>query len=143
LPVQYSDADLAVKGSAAIPSLNSDEFYGKAPTVAARMYLEKRNKAVPLDEILEALGRGGFDFEAQGWKDEGARLRTLGISLGKNSAIFHRLPSDTWGLTKWYPNAKTKKEKANGKAQATQVAEGQQDNSTDDSSEQAKTAAAE
>jgi hypothetical protein len=122
-----------------MPSLDSDEFYGKAPTVAARLYLEKRNKAVPLDEILEALGRGGFDFEAQGWKDEGARLRTLGISLGKNSAIFHRLPSDTWGLTKWYPNAKTKKERANGKAQATQSADGQ-DDSADDTGEQAKTA---
>lgn len=116
LPVQYSDADLAVKGSTAMPSLDSDEFYGKAPTVAARMYLEKRNKAVPLDEILTALETGGFDFEAQGWPED-QRLRHLGSSLGKNSMIFHRLPSDTWGLLKWYPTvekAKKRPTKANG-----------------------------
>jgi hypothetical protein len=115
----YSDADLIVKGAAGLPSLNPDQFYGKPPTTAAREYLELRNKAVPLDEILNAMERGGFDFEAQGWT-EALRLRNLGSSMGKNSLIFHRLPNDTWGLRKWYPTVKDKKRtvKANGKQEA-------------------------
>jgi hypothetical protein len=92
--------------------------------VAAREYLDLRGTAVPLDEILEALQRGGFSFESQGWADA-ARLRNLGISIGKNTAIFHRLPNDTWGLAKWYPGVKQKKAaaKENGKAgEATEQA---------------------
>lgn len=115
-PILYSDADLVVKGSGAMPVLDSDEYYGKAPTVAARLYLEKRGKAVPLDEILDALEMGGFDFDNQGWPED-QRLRQLGSSMGKNSLIFHRLPNDTWGLMKWYPEVEKKKRpaKANGK----------------------------
>lgn len=135
-PVLYSDADLVAKGSAGLPTLDADQFYGKPPTTAAREYLEMRDKAVSLEEILEALERGGFDFSAQGWS-QGARLKNLGISLGKNSAIFHRLPSNTWGLTKWYPGVKDKKSaKENGKIEPTEEA-------TEVEGEQAKTANAE
>ena len=116
----YSDADLVDRGSAARPTLDPDQYYGKPPTTAAREYLERRGKAVPLDEILDALGRGGFDFDMQGWS-ETQRLRHLGSSLGKNSVMFHRLPNDTWGLVKWYPNvvkdkkrAKTSKQEPSG-----------------------------
>lgn len=124
-PELYSDADLAVKGSSGLPSLDADQFYGKSPTVAAREYLDLRDKAVPLDEILEALERGGFDFATQGWTDA-ARLRNLGISIGKNTAIFHRLPNDTWGLAKWYPGIKAKKTaaaKENGKSETAEATE--------------------
>ncbi|HEY3103825.1 MAG TPA: hypothetical protein VGJ69_09540, partial [Pyrinomonadaceae bacterium] len=38
--------------------------------------------------------------------------KNLGISMGKNSSIFHRLPNDTWGLLKWYPNVKMPKKAA-------------------------------
>jgi len=116
----YSDADMAVKGFSGLVSLRSDQFYGKSPTVAAREYLDLRGTAVSLEEILEALQRGGFSFESQGWTDA-ARLRNLGISIGKNTAIFHRLPNDNWGLAKWYPDIKQKKPaspKANGKQEA-------------------------
>jgi hypothetical protein len=133
----YSDADLVDRGSAARPNLDPDQYYGKPPTIAAREYLERRGKAVPLDEILDALERGGFDFNAQGWS-ETQRLRHLGSSLGKNSVMFHRLPNDTWGLVKWYPNvAKDKKRtKPNGKQQAATSGEEQ-------SGEEEKTADAE
>jgi len=116
----YSDADLVDRASAARPTLDPDQFYGKPPTTAAREYLERRMKAVKLDEILDALERGGFDFDAQGWT-EAQRLRHLGSSLGKNSVMFHRLPNDTWGLVKWYPNVvKDKKRvKPNGKQETS------------------------
>lgn len=133
LPPTYSDADLAVKGFSGLPSLASDQFYGKSPVSAAREYLELRRTAVPLEEVLEALGRGGFDFDLQGWTDEGARLRNLGVSMGKNSAIFHRLPNNTWGLTKNYPEIKKKK------AAATAKENGKSEGETTDGQPKAKT----
>jgi hypothetical protein len=111
----YPDSDLAETGFAGLPSLQADQFYGKSPITAAREYLELRRTAVPLEEVLAALERGGFDFVTQGWKDE-ARLKNLGISLGKNSSIFHRLPNNTWGLTKNY-NIKKKVAKESGKTE--------------------------
>jgi hypothetical protein len=89
--------------------LRPDEFFGKSPITAAREYLEKVGEPKALDEIFDGLARGGFDFDAQGWKDEKHRLRFLAISLGKNTAIFTRLPSGPFGLTKWYPELKRPK----------------------------------
>ena len=110
----YPDSDLTATGFSGLVSLQSDQFYTKSPITAAREYLELRKTAVSLEEILAALERGGFDFATQGWKDE-ARLRNLGISLGKNSAIFHRLPNGTWGLTKKYNVKKKAVAKESGK----------------------------
>ena len=107
----YADADTASRSINGIPFLKSDQFYTKTPTVAAREYLDMRETAVPLEEILEALVRGGFDFGSVNWSPQ-LRLKNLGISLGKNSSIFHRLPNQTIGLTKWYDFEKGKK--ANG-----------------------------
>jgi hypothetical protein len=123
----YSDADLQDRGSAR-PNLDPDQYYGKPPVTAAREYLERRGKAVPLDEILDALERGGFDFDAQGWS-ESQRLRHLGSSLGKNSVMFHRLPNDTWGLVKWYPNVVKERKRArpNGKQEAASTVETETD----------------
>jgi len=140
LDPMYLDADLAVTGASGLPFLKSDQFYRKSPITAAREYLELRGTAVPLEEILDGLTRGGFDFEHQGWAEE-LRLKNLGISLGKNSGIFHRLPNNTWGLTKKY-GIKTEKKiaKKNDKAETTDAAEAAEDVSTE---EQAKTANAE
>lgn len=107
----YPDAEMEGTPGSRVPSIRSSQFYGKTPTVAAREYMELRGEAVPLDEILEALQKGGFDFSAQGWS-EALRLKNLGISISKNSSIFHKLPNDTWGLLKWYPNVKLPKKAA-------------------------------
>jgi len=115
----YPDADLTATGFAGLPSLQADQFYGKSPVTASREYLELRGTAVPLEEVLAALERGGFDFTAQGWKDD-ARLRNLGISLGKNSGIFHRLPNNTWGLAKKYGKQKRAAAKENGKSEPSE-----------------------
>ena len=112
----YSDSATAYSTATTI---RPDQFYGKSPIVAAREYLEMKGRAVSLDEILEALNKGGFNFKAVGWT-EPLRLKNLGISLGKNSSIFHRLPNDTVGLVKFYPEVerklKQRKVKANGQA---------------------------
>jgi hypothetical protein len=135
-PMMYSDADLVVKGSSTV--IDSDRFYGKPPTGAAREYLELRKKAVTLDDIVDALERGGFDFDAQGWPED-QRVRHLGSSMGRNPQIFHRLPNqNTWGLTMWYPNVKVSKRAA--KASTKQPDNGSQE---PESTDKTKTASAE
>jgi hypothetical protein len=100
----YTDvAAEQVKTAGSPKKLRPDQFFGKSPTTAAREYLEILGKPATAEELLHALTAGGFDFESQGWKDDKYRLKNLAISLGKNSAIFTRLPSGPFGLAKWYP----------------------------------------
>lgn len=88
-----------------------DIFYGKPFSTAAREFLESKKRACSTEEILRGFEQGGFDFEAVGWKEKD-RLRSLAISLAKNSAVFHKLPNGTFGLWTWYPEvAKRKTEK--------------------------------
>ena len=122
--------------------IRPDQFFGKSPITAAREYLEKVGEPRPVDEIFDGLTRGGFDFEAQNWKDEKQRLRYLAISLGKNTAIFTRLPSGPFGLTKWYPELKRVKprpaEPAADKESSEEVEEGESSPGTGASNETPK-----
>lgn len=124
-------ADESVE-SVGFGAMRSDEYYGKSPITAARMYLERKGKPATQEEILSGLERGGFDFDEQKWEEKN-RLRNLAISLGKNTIIFHRLPSGTWGLLKWYPGKK--KPTAAGKASKAEDAD-----DTDESKEAKETA---
>jgi hypothetical protein len=92
-------------------------------------FLENRKKttgdqACAPSEILAALEAGGFDFKAQGWKDDD-RLRSLAVTLGKNPK-FHRLPNGTYGLLSWYPSVAAKKERPvrNGTSETDSKKEG-------------------
>jgi hypothetical protein len=117
----FPEEDLSAVGGSGIAGIRLDQFYGKSPTVAAREFLEIRNRAVSAEDILAALERGGFDFEGQGWKKPD-RLRSLSISLSKNSLIFHRLPNGTYGLVKFYPEIKGEKSrKKAGPDEATEI----------------------
>lgn len=108
-PPLYAETELVLKGFSGLGGVKPAQFYGKSPITAAREYLEMRGDPVELDEILEALRKGSFDFDAQGWKNEVMHLKNLSISLGKNSQMFHRLPNGMMGLLKWFPNVKAKK----------------------------------
>jgi hypothetical protein len=99
------------EGGGGVGTIQPGQFYGKSPITAAREYLEMKGKgkvALP-DEIVAALLRGSFDFKAQGWESEANRVRNIAISMGKNTAIFHRLPNGYYGLVKWYPELAKKK----------------------------------
>lgn len=102
----YNDVDLPQNQNISRP----DIFYGKPFATAAREFLDFRKRACSTEEILQGLEQGGFDFDAVGWKEKD-RLRSLAISLAKNSGIFHRLPNGTFGMLYWYPDVKQKKEK--------------------------------
>jgi len=96
-------------------AIAADQYYGRPLATCAQEYLEQRKKAgkgaCDVADILKALEGGGFDFRALGWKDKD-RLRSLSISLAKNTKVFHRLPNQMFGLLAWYPEASNKKERA-------------------------------
>lgn len=60
------------------PSIEPDEFFGLKQTDAARAYLRKIGKAVPFDELVEALGQGGAKLGGR------APKKTLYVSLARN-----------------------------------------------------------
>lgn len=114
----YADADFTPSTSAGLGAIRSDYFYGKSATTAVREYLEMRANsqlgAATFAEIIEALKSGGFDFRALS-EDDMVAQRTVSITMGKNSNIFHRLPNGNWGLLSWYPEAKERKKKPDAK----------------------------
>lgn len=81
--------------------IRPDQFYGKPLATAAQQYLEMRRQATSAEDILSGLNQGGFDFAALGWS-EPTRLRSLAMSLAKNTKTFHRLPNGMFGLLAWY-----------------------------------------
>jgi hypothetical protein len=121
---QFPD-EAAEQASSASLRVRPDQFYGRALATSVEEFLENRKKltgeqACLPSEILVALEQGGFDFKAQGWKDDD-RLRSLSITLAKNQK-FHRLPNGTYGLLSWYPNVAAKRERS-GKAGTPEAGE--------------------
>lgn len=102
----YPDPD-AVTSTGSM-KIRRDQFYTHGLSTAVREYLNLRKHLGPatLDEIYSALVNGSFQFDAKG---EAAKP-SLKQSLHKNTAIFHRLPNQTYGLAEWYPNRKNEKE---------------------------------
>src|SRR5258708_26958261 len=122
---QFPDEAAEQIGSISL-RIRPDQFYGKPLATSVQEFLENRKKATgdqacTANEILAALEQGGFDFKAQGWKDND-RLRSMSITLGKNPK-FHRLPNGTYGLMSWYPDVAPQRERPAGKNGTTQGAE--------------------
>jgi len=104
-----------VAGTEQDASRKRSRFYGKRLATAVREYLDGRaGEPATTEEILSALEAGDFDFDGLGWKRD-TRLRSLAMSLAKNTATFHRLPSGAFGLLDWYPSvAGNKRQRASG-----------------------------
>jgi hypothetical protein len=118
---QFPEEAAEQLGAASV-RIRPDQYYGRALATSVQEFLETRKKstgdqACTPSEILAGLEQGGFDFKAQGWKDND-RLRSLSITLGKNPK-FHRLPNGTYGLLSWYPDVAARKERS-GKAGTTE-----------------------
>jgi len=84
---QFAEEAAEQIGAASV-RIRPDQYYGRALATSVQEFLENRKKATgdqacPPSDILAALEQGGFDFKAQGWKDND-RLRSLSITLGKN-----------------------------------------------------------
>ena len=76
-------ADVVSEPTGAGSSTRANQYYGKGPVAAAEEFLQRRNQAVPIEEIHRALEQGGFDYDAMAWKAKD-RLRMLAITLAKN-----------------------------------------------------------
>ncbi len=122
-PAPYPDVEPeAVKTG---KPLRTDVFFGKSPLTAAREYLEYKNHPLSAQDILDGLLKGGFDAAAFGWKDEKMVLKNLAISLSKNSAMFQKLPNESFGLVKWYPELPKQKTPKPPKSPPNEKAEDQ------------------
>jgi len=84
-----------------------DEFVGASFTTAAKAYLEKVGHAVSLDELLDALNKGGCPVGGVDPK------KTLYISLVRDTGNFYLIPGQRGylGLRKFYPNLKAVEKK--------------------------------
>lgn len=110
LPPRYNITREGGDGSPVTTQIRDDTFYGKKQQTAARMYLEMRGAqdlgpAKPR-EIYDALKAGGYQFQA---KDEETALVGLRAMLRKRTAVFHKLPTGSYGLTSWYEDIKAQK----------------------------------
>lgn len=111
--------------------IEPDQYYGRPLATCVQEYLESRKnttgkQAIHVADILSSLEEGGFNFKGQGWRDSD-RLRSLSISLAKNTKVFHRLPNGMFGLLAWYPEA-TKQRGRNAAPQATETEESEGSN---------------
>lgn len=89
-------------------NVRPDEFFGMTYSTAAAAYLDKVRHAVSMDELLDALNRGGCPVGGR------EPRKTLYISLIRDVRTFVPIPGSPGflGLRKFYPNLKALKEKA-------------------------------
>jgi hypothetical protein len=98
----------AISGSSAIGliispmfSLRPDEFYGMSQSEAAKAYLRKVGRAIPFDELVQALRKGGAKLGGADPK------KTLYVSLARNPRKEFVWPStDHISLSEFYDRAK-------------------------------------
>lgn len=88
-------------------NVRPDEFFGMTYSTAAETYLVKVGHAVSMDELLDALNRGGCPVGGR------EPRKTLYISLIRDVRTFVPIPGRTGflGLRKFYPNLKAVKER--------------------------------
>jgi hypothetical protein len=80
-------------------SIRPDEFYGLSNTDASEKYLRKIGHAAPLEEIYNALMKGGINFSSNG-------RNNLNIMLTRATRKFAKIVSDSvihFGLLEWNP----------------------------------------
>lgn len=76
--------------------IRPDEFLGQEPMEAAKNYLRRVNQAVEIDEIADAVERGGAVIHGSGWRE---RLET---SLMRASKGVIKIGERTYGLEEFY-----------------------------------------
>jgi len=126
-PARYAIDGTGASGQPKRNILNwrADQFFGRPLAQCVTEYLEAREtagleRAASVDDIFEALSKGGYKFEGTSGNDENTK-RAIKTSLTKNTAQFAKI-GELFGLKKWYPNAKTTR-KSNGKDDAAETDE--------------------
>jgi len=73
-----------------------DEFLGDPPLIAAKKYIEKAGRAVPLDDIANAVQRGGASIRGSDWREK------LETSLVRSTLDVVKVRKGIFGLKKFY-----------------------------------------
>jgi hypothetical protein len=111
-PPIYADAETMSSGGVPL-SIQSDQFYGQPQATCMRTILEMRKALnqgpASVNDLYDALVQGGYQFDTKNVENAKRGLR---INLTKNSVTFHKLPNGLFGLTAWYPNVRTPKQRA-------------------------------
>jgi len=106
----FQDADFIPTGGNT--QILPDQYFGKGLSTAVKEYLRSKGRAAIVQEIYEALKKGGFEFP-DNWKEK-EQLKNLTISLSKNRYDFVIVPGadgNAYGLWEFYPEKKREKEK--------------------------------
>jgi hypothetical protein len=114
----------------------SDQFFNRPLAQCVTEYLVAREeagggleRAASVDEIYEALAKGGFRFEAAG-SEENIK-RSIKISLTKNTAQFAKVSENLYGLKKWYGTPRVRKPNGKNNDDAEPASEGSTEGSTE------------
>ncbi len=87
--------------------IHPDTFFQHTPGEAAKKYLKMMgNRARHLDEIYEALIKGGFQIDGRRDKE---KRRALYKALVRNTAEFVLVSTSTFGLVEFYPTEQAKR----------------------------------
>jgi hypothetical protein len=89
------------------PSMSSqnirpDEYLGDAPLEAAKKYLRRFRRAATLDEIADAIARGGAATRGADWRGE------LDASLLRSTREVVKVKEGTYGLVEFYTEEQLK-----------------------------------
>jgi hypothetical protein len=119
-PARYQVDGMGASGQPKRNVLNwkVDQFFSRPLASCVTEYLEARetaglDRAASVDDIYEALVKGGYKFEGVTGSEDNQK-RALKISLTKNTTQFAKISENTFGLRKWYPNARTPRKNGNG-----------------------------
>lgn len=100
MPSMYQLDDSATFGgpstSGKTTSIKADEYLGEEPVDAAKKYMRKVGHAVHIDEIGEAISKGGAAIRGADWKER------LGNSLLRSTADVIKVQDKTFGLVDFY-----------------------------------------
>jgi len=108
--------------------IKPDQFYGKSNTQAAEEYLRLIGHSVYLDEIYEALLKGGIQFSG---KDPKKSLYVSVIRAHKKFVKVGEGRNVTWGLVEFYPDTLKKKSEEKVLPDSKENAENEKDKETD------------
>ena len=77
-------------------AVRPDEFLGQSPLEAAKQYIKAVGHAVHIDEIADAIGKGGAAVKGGDWREK------LEMSLTRSVFDVVKVQEKTFGLTNFY-----------------------------------------
>jgi len=118
-PKPYPDSDLAASGVVSLgATIKGSQFSDKPLATSIKEYLTMKGDSASVDEIFDALKRGGFPFK-NGSDDQ--NNRALRISLGKNPAFKYIKGNQTYWISDKQDQEARKKEADSPKEAAEKV----------------------